>query len=98
MQIQCSLTSPRAYDLSLALSGGEHDDRERRRCDDERMLVAAAPMLLGVHAAAVADAAAAVDLGVGVEDLAPEAWARHPYAVAIACNRREVHDDDDRRI
>src|SRR5579875_704744 len=65
---------------------------ERRR---ERLIVPG--NRLGLDAAEVAHAAAAVGLGIGVQDLTPTAADRHPDAVLVARHRREVEDADERR-
>src|SRR5215831_15492757 len=71
---------------------GKYYDGERRSGDHERVFMAAARHRLGDRSTAVADPAAAVDLGIGVEQLAPEAPARHAEPVAPARDRREVRD------
>src|SRR3977135_2273065 len=47
--------------------------------------------------ALVADAAAAIVLGVGVDALAPFAWSRHPDAIVVAHHGREIANDKDGR-
>ena len=49
----------------------------------------------GVHAAEVTAAAAPEMLGVGIEDLLPEATMRNADAVVVARDRRKVQRDDD---
>jgi len=51
---------------------------------------------VGMRAAHVADVAAAIDLGVGVEDLLVKSFAGHSEAVAFADNRRGIDDEDQR--
>ena len=68
-------------------SGGRRDlRRERLVLPGDRA---------GLDAAEVADVRAAVEAGVGVDDLAPGARAWQPEPVSLARDRRQVGDEDD---
>src|SRR5579884_4156345 len=63
---------------------------ERGRGDVQRAGPAPPGHRLGLHPAEVADPAAAVDLGVGVEHLAPEPGLGHAEEHVLARHRRQV--------
>src|SRR5678816_1369929 len=73
----------------------EADDGERREADDEAMAFALPADPIRPLAAEVADVAAAVGLGVGVEDFFIPAFARHSYPVAFADDGGGVDDEDE---
>src|SRR5262245_22140448 len=59
------------------------------------MLTAMAFQFLALLTSRVADAAAAVFIGIAVEQLAPVAGLGHPHAVVLARYGREVEDNHD---
>src|SRR5258706_16427765 len=74
----------------------EHQGCERRQRHRERPGPAMRTHLLGRDLPGVADIAAAIMLGIGVEPLDIGAAERHADAIAIANEGREIaHDDGD---
>src|SRR4051812_30439870 len=74
----------------------EDEGRERRQRHGQRPGPSMRGYLLGGDVAGIADIAAAVMLGIGIEPLDIGAAERHADAVAIAHQRREIaHDDSD---
>ena len=55
-------------------------------------------LVVCMGAAVVAEIAAAVEVRIGVGDLAPTAAARHADAIGVTRNRRHVADDENRRL
>src|SRR5215213_3719872 len=77
----------------------EEEDREWGNGDAEGVAVLLVRHGRRLGGAEVADAAAAVERGVAVEQLAPPSAARHAEPVVVACHRREVaHHRDRRRV
>src|SRR5688572_2356777 len=70
------------------------DDAERGERYANRMIPAMRGYRVGMYAALVADAAAAVDRRVGIQDLAPEPRVRHPEQVVLARHGRHVAHDE----
>src|SRR2546425_4165203 len=75
----------------------EEDHRERRQCQRKGMTVFLVRHGDRIGAALVAEATAAVEARVAVEDLAPVAAARHADAVVDTRHRGEVVHREDRR-
>ena len=73
----------------------EHYDAKRRKTELQRVRKIVAFNSFGLHAAAVADTAAAVFSRVAVENLFPESHARNSYSVTESRNRREVRGAKD---
>src|SRR5207247_1702615 len=73
----------------------EHDDAERRHGKVEQTEPAVPGDRFGVGNAAVAQAAAAVALGVAVEDFVPATAVRGADAIMVARHWGEVEGDDD---
>ena len=80
----------------LFVLGLQHDAAERRKRQLGRVGPPVELLRLGLDAPHVADAGAAVDLSVAVQDLAPAAAAGQPDAVAHAHDGREVRDERER--
>src|SRR5437016_3407368 len=74
--------------------GGQHQDREWRQMQAERMGLPVGGKRKRLHRAEIAYAAAAVFVRVAVEPLAPAAGAWHADPVVVARHRREVADDE----
>src|SRR5438067_12304980 len=74
----------------------ERHRRQRRQADHERMRPALPREILRFEAAHVADIAAAVGLGISVDDLAIKTGSGHPESVAMTDDRGRVHGKDDR--
>src|SRR5579875_3167689 len=72
----------------------EDEGRERRQDQPQRARMAMGRHLLGPGAAAIPEIAAAIDGGVAVEPLAPEAGIGHANAVVEARHRREIAGDE----
>ena len=51
--------------------------------------------MFGMASAQVANIAAAIGCGVGIEDFLVKSWSIYPDAIASANNRRRVDDEDD---
>src|SRR5215217_7702968 len=75
--------------------GDEPDDAERGQCELGGVRLVVPRDLLRFDGAEVADAGAAVVVGVRVQRLAPLAAQRHPDAVAVARDGREIADADE---
>src|SRR6266576_3440291 len=71
--------------------------RKRRQRQSERMRTALRRHRCCLDTAEIADTAAAVDAGVAVHALAPEAAVRRTDDVIVARMRREIAHDDQRR-
>src|SRR5688572_7283489 len=72
----------------------EEDRSKGRQGECEGMALPVAGHVLGVQAAGIAEAAAAVVGGIAVQQLAPVAAARHAEAVVVARHGREIEDDE----
>ena len=75
----------------------EPDRAERRHPQGGRGRLAVPALAAGLDRTEVADAAAGVDLRVGVEHLVPAAGQRQPDPVALVRDRREVGDAGEHR-
>src|SRR5215212_1415929 len=72
----------------------EVEDCQRRKSDANRMIAPVRRNRMGLHAAVVADTAAAVNGCVRVQCFAPEAGLRHAEQIILARHRREVTGDE----
>src|SRR5688572_15888178 len=79
-----------ARPLSLARLGLEDDYAQRRQGQQQRVEPAVRGQRIRLYPTEIAHAAAAVDRGVAVEELAPVTAARNADGVVLARNRREV--------
>src|SRR5947207_13544095 len=73
----------------------ECNRRQGRQLDEDRMLASHPLSIFALHAAEVADVAAAVRLRIGVNDPAIKSRAWHAETIIIAHYRRRVHHKDD---
>src|SRR6185437_6956305 len=81
----------------LRLLRHQQDDRERRQSHPQRVRMAMCGDVLGVHAAEIPLAAAAIVAGIAVEAFAPPPPLRHAELVVRARYRCEVTDHEHRR-
>src|SRR6516162_6163291 len=72
---------------------GENQRAERRKPDADRVVKAMRRMSIGVDFAGIADSAAAVLQGVGINALAIASGPRNPNTVVFPRHRGEVADD-----
>jgi hypothetical protein len=72
----------------------EHHDRKRRQRQCKGLAKAVHRDGLGVRTTEIADVAASVMRGVGVEQLAVKPPFRHADSVGLAHNRAEIGDSD----
>src|SRR5436190_22574623 len=75
----------------------EEKNGQRRNSDGKRLREVLVRHRRRLAAAVIAEARAAVERRVRVEQLAPEAAARHAKAIVVARDRREVAHHQDRR-
>src|SRR5579863_6377827 len=87
-------------DFGLELATGfpaQHQGRERRQTEGDRLNAAVRTHGRGFHAAQVAPAGAAIIPGIRIDDLAPDAARRHADEKIGAWHRREVTHHQQRR-
>src|SRR5215510_2815684 len=91
-----SHVAPRGYGrpavTRIHLKLRNEKERGQRRKGEANLEIVA--MLDCRNHARIADIAAAVDCGVGIQRLAPIAAERNPYAIIVAHLGREVHDNE----
>src|SRR3954467_13810533 len=75
----------------------EEKNGQRRKRNGKRLRKVLVGHRRRLAAAVIAQARAAVERRVGIEELAPEAAARHAEAIVVARYRREVAHHQDRR-
>src|SRR5688500_463532 len=93
---ECGFPTKKAQAILLTDSTAAEQQRsERGQGEAERKRPPVARNGRGVHPALVALAAAAVHLGIGIDQLVPEAVLIDADAEIVARLRREVEDRDD---
>src|SRR5579864_3093791 len=80
--------------LSLSRFCREDQRPERRQAEPQRMGMAVHWVRFSIRLAGVADAAAAVNLSVGIDALDIAAGARHADPIVMPRHRREIAHDD----
>src|ERR1041385_463329 len=74
----------------------EGHGRQRRQVDEDGMFAAHPLSIFALHTAVIANIAATVRVGVGVDDLAIKSGARHAEAIVVPNDRRRVDHENDR--
>src|SRR5437016_4103947 len=82
---------PRFADRSQLPFQLERHGRQRRQMNQDRMFAGHPRNILAADAAVVSHVAAAIRLGIGVDDLTPESGLGHTEPVIVAHQRRGVH-------